>query len=233
MTEDNYPIRINKYLAKEKYATRLGADKLITQGKVKINGQIAKLGDKVNLGDQVEVINHRPKNYRYYIFYKPVGVITHSPQKSEKDIKSFIPLKGLFPVGRLDKNSEGLIILTDDGRVTERLLSPESGHEKEYLVRTNEPLKENLVNRMAKGVMIEGYITKPAQATIVSDYEFKIILTEGKKHQIRRMCASLGYTVLNLKRIRILNLKLHNLASGQYMEIKKEDLKKFLSSISL
>ena len=232
MTDDQ-PMRINKYLAQEKYATRLGADKLVAQGKVRINDRIAKLGDKVNLGDKVEVINYQPKNYRYYTFYKPVGVITHSPQKSEKDIKSLVPLKGLFPVGRLDKNSEGLIILTDDGRVTERLLAPESGHEKEYLVHTNEPLKENLVNRMAKGVMIEGYITKPSKATIVSDYEFKIILTEGKKHQIRRMCASLGYTVSSLKRIRILNLKLHSLVPGQYMEIKKEDLKKFLSSIGL
>ena len=191
---DVYPMRINKYLAHKKYCTRGEADTMIEAGKVQINGRRAVLGDKVQENDNVQVF-FRVKKYRYFAYNKPRGVITHSPDKDERDIRQSIPLVGVFPIGRLDKDSKGLIILTDDGRITDKLLNPEFEHEKEYIVSTKESLSPNFKERIEPGVNIEGYKTKPCKVKILGDKQFSIVLTEGKKHQIRRMCSALGYAV--------------------------------------
>ena len=221
------PIRINKYLADHNYCTRREADAYIEQGLVLINGRKAVLGDKVNEGDKVEVLFKEPEHH-YYAYNKPRGIITHSPQEGEQDILQSIPLKGVFPIGRLDKDSHGLIILTDDGRITDPLLHPDYEHEKEYRVTTNEKLVSGFQKKMEKGVDIEGYVTKPAQIKILGDKAFSIVLTEGKKHQIRRMCAALGNTVDDLERTRIMNIELGDLKAGQYRAIEGKELQEFL-----
>lgn len=228
----SYPIRINKYLAFHNLATRRGADKLIKSKSVTINGRIAVLGDMVSEGDKVEVpANIKNKMYSYVAYYKPRDIITHSPQGDEKSISDIFNSKNMFSLGRLDKDSEGLIILTDDGRITGKLLSPENCHEKEYIVRVKEKLKPSFERKMESGVNIGGYLTKKCKITIINDFIFKIILTEGKKHQIRRMCAALGYVTADLKRIRIMNICLGNLKPNQSREIKGEELKEFLGGL--
>jgi 16S rRNA U516 pseudouridylate synthase RsuA-like enzyme len=153
-----YPMRINKYLAHQGVATRRAADELIARGKVVVNGRVATLGEKVNEGDTVEIRDNRaPKKLVYYAFNKPVGVITHSPQLGERDVKKSARLgSDVYPIGRLDKDSSGLLILTNDGRVTERLLSPSRDHDKEYRVRVREPLRESFKKNMEAGITIEG-----------------------------------------------------------------------------
>lgn len=241
-----YPMRINKYLSFKKIATRREADELIEKKKVFINGKLAVLGSKVNKQDKVEVRQDKDaKKYVYFAYNKPVGTISHSPQKGEKDIKqnlkkiakdekiakNSIDMNSLFPVGRLDKDSEGLIILTNDGRITDAMLNPKYFHEKEYIVKTKQKLRNNFKEKMEKGVNIEGYHTKPCKVTIVNENTFRIILTEGKKHQIRRMCAALFQEVDNLKRIRILNIKLEKLKPNSLKEIVGTELTTFLNQV--
>ena len=239
--KDGYPMRINKYLAHEGIATRRGADELITKKKVLINGRTAELGDKVEKTDRVELVGKmNPKKYLYYAYNKPVGVITHSPQLGEKDIQQSVKAKGkdsemqdVFPVGRLDKDSSGLIILTNDGRVTDRLLNPDYDHDKEYRVRTLGALRESFKKSMEGGVNIEGYLTAPCVVRKTGPKSFNITLTEGKKHQIRRMVAALHNQVLDLERVRILNIRLDDLKSGSWRMIEGEELSTFLSTIGM
>lgn len=227
-------MRINKYLALNKYSTRKGGDELVKNGKVLINGRIAKLGDKVMAGDKVEVKSSaKKKEYAYYAYNKPRGVITHSPQKGEKDIKQSVPLKNVFPVGRLDKDSRGLIILTDDGRVTDRLLNPKYSHDKEYLVSVKNKISPSFKNKMESGVNIGGYKTKKCSVVMAGSHTFKITLTEGKKHQIRRMCSTLKNDVNDLKRVRVMNIRLGDLKEGEYRQISNDELQKFLKNIGL
>ena len=233
--EDEYPMRINKYLAREGVATRRGADELVERGKVLVNGRVAVLGQKINKSDEVELRDKsKPKTFLYYAYNKPVGVITHSPQLGEKDIKQSVGLpRDVFPIGRLDKDSSGLIILTNDGRVTDRLLNPEYEHDKEYRVRTQEPLRESFKKAMEAGVDIEGYMTKPCSVRKTGPKSFNITLTEGKKHQIRRMCAALGQQVLNLHRRRIMNIELGSLPAGRMRAIVGAELAEFLKKLDL
>lgn len=226
-------IRINKYLADKGESTRKGADDLIKQGLVFINDKLAVLGDKVSPADKVEVKRQQKPEYIYLAYNKPKGVVTHSADDDEKDIGKLIGRKGIFPVGRLDKDSVGLIILTNDGRITDRLLSPDKEHEKVYRVTVEKTLRPTFLNKLASGVNIEGYKTRPAKTREVNEKMFEITLTEGKKHQIRRMCAALGYTVKNLKRIKIMNIELGSLKSGQTRTIKGEELKTFLKNLGL
>ncbi len=212
-------IRINKYLALKKISTRRGADELITAKKVFINGKLALLGSKVEETDKVEVRGAKVNTYKYFAYNKPVGVETDSPQKD------------LFPLGRLDKASHGLLILTNDGRITDQLLNPKYYHEKEYIVRTKEKLRSNFKQKMEAGVNIEGYVTKDCKVKILGPNTFKIILTEGKKHQIRRMCSALFQEVADLKRERIMNIKLGTLKEGAMREIKGEELATFLNQV--
>jgi len=234
MEEIKYPIRINKYLAYKKICARREADELIVQKKVKINGRIAVLGDKVKESDKVEVASTK-KKLTYIAFNKPRGIITHSPQLGEKEIKDVVKFgKDVFPVGRLDKNSSGLMILTNDGRLTDRLLNPEYEHEKEYVIKVNKDINTSFLNRMADGVKLDdGYVTKKCRVIKISAERFSIVLTEGKKHQIRRMCAALGYTISSLERRRIMNIKLGNLVQGDYREIKGYELTELLKSLGL
>ena len=228
-------MRINKYLAREGVATRRGADELITRGKVMINGRVAVLGEKINREDKIELRGKAsPNKHIYYAYNKPVGVITHSPQLGEKDIKKSVSLpKDIFPVGRLDKDSSGLIILTNDGRVTDRLLNPDYEHDKEYQVWTQEPLRESFKKTMEAGVNIDGYITKHCVVRKIGPKSFIITLTEGKKHQIRRMVSAMHNTVVGLERTRILNVRLDNLAVGTWRRIEGDELATFLARIGI
>ena len=219
LNENTFPMRINKYLALKKISTRRGADLLIIEKKVFINEKLAVLGSKVNKNDKVEIKEIKPKEYVYFAYNKPIGIETGSPQE------------GLFPLGRLDKNSHGLLILTNDGRITDQLLNPKYFHEKEYLVRTSNKLRSNFKQKMEAGVNIEGYLTKKCKVQIVNDFTFRVILTEGKKHQIRRMCSALFQEVADLKRERIMNIKLGNLKPDALREIKGEELITFLNQV--
>lgn len=232
-----YPARINRYLAFKGLSTRRGADELIAKGLVTINGKVAKLGDKVVDTDTVvvsqKVLEKTALGRRYIAYHKPRGVST-DPQGDSRSIRSELPaLRGLFPLGRLDKDSHGLIILTNDGRLTERLLAPSRAHEKEYHVRIDKPVTDTFIRHLERGVMIEGYKTKPAKARRAGETIFNITLTEGKKHQIRRMCAAEGRKVLDLERIRIMNIKLGDLKEGAYREITGSELSALLKAIGL
>ncbi len=219
-----FPMRLNKYLAHQGVASRREADALIESGKVLVNGKKATLGTKVNEGDAVEV-RGKQKTYTYLAYYKGRGIITHSPDEGETDIATRIEkdfgLSNIYPIGRLDKDSEGLIILTNDGRLTGPLLDPKSATEKEYEVSVDKPMNGWFLRHMAEGVKIERYTTKPTQITMVGDKKlrFRIVLTEGKKHQIRRMCAALGYQVQSLKRIRVGKVELGKLKPNQYRKL--------------
>ena len=212
-------MRINKYLALKKISTRRGADELVENKKVFINGKLALLGSKVNETDVVEVKGAKAKEYKYFAYNKPIDVETNSPRED------------LFPLGRLDKNSHGLLILTNDGRITDQLLNPKYFHEKEYVVRTSNKLRSSFKNKMEAGVNIEGYQTKPCKVKVLNENTFRVILTEGKKHQIRRMCSALFQEIADLKRERIMNIKLDNLKPNALREIKGEELKTFLNSV--
>ena len=234
----DFPIRINKYLADHKIASRREADVLLEAKKVLVNGKVAVIGQKINEGDKVEV-KGTTKKYVYLAYYKGRGIITHSPAEGEVDIvtrlKKDYSLTDIFPVGRLDKDSEGLIILTNDGRMTAPLLDPEAKHEKEYEVTIDKPITGMFSTLMALGVDIEGYRTKPAKVVRIpkTDKRFLLTLTEGKKHQIRRMCAALGYQVQSLKRVRIMSIQIGDLKPNQYRKIAGNELKSFLAELGL
>ncbi|MCX6820070.1 MAG: pseudouridine synthase [Candidatus Adlerbacteria bacterium] len=230
--EPKFPMRINKYLAFKKQTTRREADVLIGRMFVTINGTAAKLGDKVSQTDIVKIGGPQRK-YRYYAYNKPQGIITHSPQGDEVSIADSINMPGIFPMGRLDKDSDGLILLTDDGRVTDALLNPKHEHEKEYVVTTLHMLPKDFKRNMERGVDIGDYITKKCTVEILSERSFSIILTEGKKHQIRRMCGVFGQSVVQLTRVRIMDIHLGSLAEGAYREMKKTELSTFLQAIGL
>ena len=229
-----YPMRINKYLALKGFATRREADKLVELGTVYINNKKAKLGQKVYFGDAVELRRDERAAYRYVAYYKPRGNVTHSAKLGEGDVAESFKSEGLFPVGRLDKESEGLIILTNDGRVTERLLSPDRDHIKQYVVNTQERIRSGIPGILAKGMDTHLYgVLKPAKAEIIDTHVLTIDLSEGKKHQIRVMLDELHLTVKRLKRVKILNIKLGSLKPGAQREIQGEELKKFLSHLEL
>ncbi len=224
------PIRINKYLSEVGYCSRRAADKLIEEGKVTINGKIPEVGTKVQEGDQVEVKGQRiekptkQKNI-YLAFNKPVGIVCTTNRRVEPDnVIDFIKYpKRIFPVGRLDKHSEGLIFLTNDGDIVNKILRARNNHEKEYIVSVNRPINRDFIERMSNGVEILGTITTNCFVEQLGPKEFRIILTQGLNRQIRRMCNSLGYRVRSLKRVRIMNINL-DLPIGKYRELTKEEL---------
>ncbi len=233
-----FPIRINKYLAHEGVASRREADELVEAGKVLINGKKAKNGDQVQVDDVVSVLG-KTKAKSYLAYYKGRGIISHSPNEKEVDIAGRLAkdygITHVAPIGRLDKDSEGLIILSNDGRITGPLLDPDADHEKEYEVTVDKAIGGMFVRAITAGVDIEGYRTKPAKVTAhkSNDKKFTIILTEGKKHQIRRMCAALGYQIKTLKRVRITNIKLDKLKPNQYRKITGPELEAFLKELGV
>lgn len=223
-----WPMRINKYLAHKGYATRRAADELVERNKVLINGKVARLGDKVEESDEVVVKNQGGKKLalKYFAYNKPRG-------ENTEDAALAAELPGCFPVGRLDQDSHGLIILTNDGRITDRLLNPEHDHEKEYVVKTKDRLREGFAARMEAGIDIEGYQTKPCTVRLLGEYSFAITLTEGKKHQIRRMVVAMKNEVEDLKRVRVMNITLSKLAPGTARPIEGEELAIFLKSLGM
>lgn len=227
-------MRINKYLALKKHSTRRGADELIEKKQVFVNDKHAVLGQKINETDRVEVrFRGKQVPYVYIAYNKPVGVVTHSAQNGETEIKHAVAIRDIFPVGRLDKDSHGLIILTNDGRITDRLLGPRYAHEKEYLVTTKNTLRPSFKEKMEAGVQIDREKTAPCKVKVLNDHTFRITLTEGKKHQIRRMCVALFQEVDDLQRIRIMNIELGNLAVGAHRPIEGEELQEFLKLLDL
>ena len=221
--------RINKYLSEVGYCSRRAADKLIDDGKVTINGKIARMGSKIDEDDQIEVEGQRieklTKKNIYLAFNKPVGIVCTTDRKVEPDnIIDFINYpKRIFPIGRLDKPSEGLIFLTNDGDIVNKILRSRNDHEKEYIVGVNRPISNEFIQRMSNGVEILDTITKDCFVEQLGPKKFKIILTQGLNRQIRRMCESLGYRVQSLKRVRIMNIKL-DVAIGKYREFTQEEL---------
>ena len=222
--------RINKYLSEVGYCSRRRADRLIEEGKVKINGEISEIGTKVDDCDLIEVegqiIKKSTKQKKIYLaFNKPVGIVCTTNREVEPDnIIDFIKYpKRIFPIGRLDKLSEGLIFLTNDGDIVNKILRARNNHEKEYIVSVNRPINREFIQTMSNGVEILETITKNCFAKQMGPKKFKIILTEGLNRQIRRMCESLGYRVQSLKRVRIMNIKL-DLPVGKYREFTKKEL---------
>lgn len=225
MKDSKFPMRINQYLAWKSHSTRRGGDELVENHRVFINGRLAKHGDRVTENDKVGVLKSKnQKPYQYFAYHKP-------KELSTEDISP--PQRDLFPLGRLDKASSGLIIFTNDGRVTDRLLNPEYNHEKEYTTKTAEKLRSSFKKKMEAGVDIEGYVTKKCRVEILDDFTFRITLTEGKKHQIRRMCSTLFQQVCDLKRVRIMNITLDKLAPNTFRPIEGEELSLFLKSLGL
>lgn len=243
----DFPIRINKYLELKGFATRRGADDLIKSGLVMVNDKPAIIGYKVQVSDKVEILAETRfrGNYVYFVYNKPRGLATEDivcPENGRRGIKNLATGTGkVFPLGRLDKESEGLIILTNDGRLTDRLLNPKYQHEKEYEVEVREKVspmhKRILEGGVNSRVVVNGFRRteklKAKQVEIVGSQAMRIILTEGKKHQIRRMLAGAHLTVKSLKRVRIMHIKLSNLAPGKYRELKGVELETLLSSIGL
>lgn len=232
-----YPIRINKYLALNNYSTRKGADELIKKGYVFISGRRAVLGDQVYKDEDVTVSNKAPKKtYVYYAYNKAIGISTNPDIKTKDILKVTKFPEKVFPIGRLDKDSRGLILMTNDGRVTDRLLAPQYTHEKEYVVKVEPNFTDKFIHLMASGVHFDKFISRKCKVwphTAKSKDTFNIILTEGKKRQIRRMCEALHHKVVDLKRIRIMNIELGKLGEGEYREIKGEELDTLLKSLQL
>ncbi len=229
-----FPVRINRYLALRGLTTRRAADGLIAAGRVFVNGRPAVLGMCVTAEDHVEIQGEvRAKPYRYIVYYKPRGIITHSPMKREKSIADIFPEKGVFPIGRLDKASEGLMLLTDDGRVTERLLHPRFIHEKEYEVVLQEVVQGDISERLVRGILSDGELLRAKRVSIINRSLLSIVLTEGKKHQIRRMLAALHLTVKELKRVRIMDLRLESLAPGEGRHLTHSEVTMLLEALGL
>jgi len=235
--EIEFPMRINKYLAHQNICSRRKADELIVQGKVMLNGVKAKLGDKVNEEDKVEILGKEKMEEElvYLAFYKPAGVVTHNPQEGEEAIADIIKFSGkIFPIGRLDKDSEGLIIMTNDGRITDKLLNPDFYHEKEYIVGVDKEINQKFIKQISGGIQLDDDCrTRPCEVKKINPHSFSIILTEGKKHQIRLMCEKLGYTVVDLIRSRISNIQLNDLLPGKFRKIKGDELRELMKQINM
>ena len=212
MTEDK--VRINKFLSQAGFCSRREADKFILDERVTINGIVAKMGEKINPNDDISVdgerISKKPNKKIYIILNKPKGIVCTTDSGVEKNniIDYVNHPKRIFPIGRLDKTSEGLIFLTNDGDIVNKILRAKNKHEKEYHVTVDKPITHEFIQQMNKGVPILNTVTRPCEIKRIKDYEFKIILTQGLNRQIRRMCEYLGYRVKKLKRIRIMNIKL-------------------------
>ena len=229
--DENQSTRINKFLSEVGYCSRRAADKLIEQGRVTINDVIPEMGTKITPQDIVKVdgkLISKPQDKPVYIaLNKPVGIVCTTDSGVEKDnIIDFINYpKRIFPIGRLDKPSEGLILLTNDGDIVNKILRARNNHEKEYIVTVNKAITKEFVTQMSNGVPILDTITRKCKVEQIGVAKFKIILTQGLNRQIRRMCEHLDYRVAKLKRTRIMNITLDNLPVGKWRELTTEELK--------
>lgn len=232
--------RLNKYISDSGFCSRREADKLIEQSRVKINGQIPLLGTKVQPGDEVVVNGKRisaiaeNRSDRVYIAYnKPIGITCTTERDVHGNIIDAIGHKArIFPIGRLDKPSEGLIFLTSDGDIVNKILRAENAHDKEYLVTVDKPLSERFVERMERGVPILDTVTEPCSVKVQSRFVFTIVLTQGLNRQIRRMCEYLGYEVTQLKRTRIMKVTLDNLKPGQWRNLTAQEMAEINKAVS-
>lgn len=227
--EKSGAVRLNKYISESGFTSRREADKLIESGKVKVNGVTAVTGLKVSSGDVVEVCGQVISNHQkpvYIALNKPVGITCTTESKIKGNIVDFVNHKQrIFPIGRLDKDSQGLIFLTNDGDIVNKILRAGNNHEKEYIVTVNKNINPEFIKGMAGGVPILGTVTKKCRVTQENKRTFRIILTQGLNRQIRRMCEYFGYTVTKLERIRIMNVKLGKLKIGQWRDLTPQELK--------
>ncbi|GGE71595.1 23S rRNA pseudouridine(2604) synthase RluF [Priestia taiwanensis] len=220
-------MRINKFISESGKASRRGADKLVEEGKVTINGKVAKIGSQVNPGDVIRVNGSEIRVARdnvYLALNKPIGITSTTEKKVKGNIVDLVnhPLR-VFNIGRLDKDSDGLILLTNDGDIVNEILRAENKHEKEYIVTVDKPITPEFLKNMSEGVKILGTKTLPCKMEQLSKYVFKIILMQGLNRQIRRMCEALGYEVCRLQRTRIMNIELGNLPVGQWRDLSKKE----------
>lgn len=230
-------IRINKYLSEIGYCSRRAADKLLDEGRIQINGELPEHGVKVEQGDVVTVdgvaVEDKKDDFVYILLNKPVGIVCTTDQKREKDnVIDFVNYpKRIFPIGRLDKPSEGLILLTNDGDIVNKILRARNNHEKEYIVTVNKPISKSFIQQMGEGVPILDQVTKKCEVEQISRFKFRIILTQGLNRQIRRMAEFFGYEVVRLKRIRIMNIKL-DIPVGEWRDLTQEELSELNELIS-
>lgn len=223
--------RLNKYLSDMGVCSRREADRLVEAGKITIDGHKAALGEKVDGTEQV-VVNGKPlekkKDKKVILAYnKPIGIVCSTTNQGGEKNNIVDAVKyptRVYPVGRLDKDSEGLIFLTNDGNIVNRIMRAGNKHEKEYIVTVKKAISQDFLQKMQKGVQIEGGNTRPCKVIRISDKSFRIILTQGMNRQIRRMCEVLTYDVVSLKRVRIMNVKLGELKTGTYRELTKEEM---------
>lgn len=221
-------VRINKFISEKGICSRRDADKLIEEKRVTINGVIAETGSKVGPDDEVRLDGKllRKKEGRVYIaLNKPVGIISTTEKKVKNNIVDFVNYpKRIFPIGRLDKDSEGLIFLTNDGDIVNKILRAGNNHEKEYVVTVNRPITSDFIKGMSSGVKILNTVTKPCIVKKEGTNTFRIILTQGLNRQIRRMCEAFGYTVIKLKRVRIMNVTLKDLPNGKWRYLTSDEM---------
>ena len=225
-------IRLNRFLSDAGLCSRREADRLIEQGKVIVNHEVAVMGQKVTIDDVVEVngrVISRDEEQIVIAFNKPVGVECTTDTENPDNIVDYIGYpKRIYPIGRLDKRSQGLILLTNDGSLVNHILKASNYHEKEYVVTVDKPVNDAFLNQMSSGVKILGQTTRPCKVTQVNKHTFHIVLTQGLNRQIRRMCEVLGYRVQKLKRIRIMSVHLGNLPIGQYRNVTDRELKEIM-----
>ncbi len=225
-------MRLNKYISETGLCSRREADARIEAGRVTINGVVATLGTQVKEGDVV-CVDGQPvageQQHVYIALNKPVGVICTTDREIPGNITDFVAYRErIFPIGRLDKESEGLILLTNNGDIVNEILRVENAHEKEYVVTVDRPVTEIFLNGMASGVRILGTVTRPCKVKRVGPATFRIVLTQGLNRQIRRMCSFFGYKVLRLQRVRIINLTLDGLKPGQWRELSDREVRGLL-----
>ncbi|WP_270167158.1 23S rRNA pseudouridine(2604) synthase RluF [Paenibacillus sp. SYP-B4298] len=220
-------MRINKFISETGFCSRREADKLVEGGRVTINGVTAELGSQAEHGDDVRVDGTRigaHKQHVYIALNKPVGIVSTTEMHVKENIVDFVKhQERIFPIGRLDKDSEGLILLTNDGDIVNRILRAEGKHDKEYIVTVDKPVTPSFVKGMSEGVRVLGSMTLPCQVTRIGERTFRIILNEGRNRQIRRMCSAFGYQVRRLKRVRIMNIELGTLPSGKWRDLTAEE----------
>lgn len=232
--------RLNKFISESGVCSRREADQFISDGKVRVNGRLPELGCKVSASDQVTLHGKliRPsaqdKTDRVYLAYhKPIGITCTTERQVKGNIVQAINYpKRIFPIGRLDKPSEGLILLTSDGDIVNKILRAENAHDKEYQVKVDKPIHPRFVQRMSQGIPILGTVTKPCKVEQVGSHSFKIVLTQGLNRQIRRMCSYLGYEVVSLKRTRIMHIDLTGLAKGQWRALSAKELSKLNQAVA-
>lgn len=228
--QENEPIRINKYLSDAGVCSRREADRLLEQGNIYVDGQVAVKGQKVYSNQKIECngkIVSRENEIILLAFNKPKGIICSTVEKEGVSIVKYINYgKRIYPIGRLDKDSEGLILLTNNGELSDKILRSRNNHEKEYIVTVNKKITDKFIKGMSGGVPILDTITKKCVVSKINDTTFRIILTQGLNRQIRRMSEYFGYKVVKLKRIRILNIKLGDLEVGKYRNVTQDELNK-------